>query len=92
MSQYVVCPKCGQPFDISDHRVRKLTPAAFDAWHKWEPVLKRGERLGASRAGRLVSMTPSAARKHLERLRAVGLVEAVKKRQGGTYHVYQRVA
>lgn len=89
MTDLIICPHCGRVVDLTDPRLKRLTPAAFAVYHRIQDYLKRGERLGASKVGRLAGLTPSGARYHLEQLRRAKLVIAVPKVEDGIYKVYQ---
>lgn len=77
MEPVVICPRCGTPFDTSNPRVRKLTPAAFDLWSKIEARFQRGATMGPTEIALMVDLTPPTVHHHLRQLCAQGLLKRI---------------
>lgn len=89
MSDPIICPNCGRPFDAADPCVRKLSPAAYAAYRTLRTSVKNGQRLGVSRMASIVGVQHPSLYPHLRQMIAANLMERIPKRPGGTYYVYR---
>ena len=86
-----ICPKCGTPINMADSSIRRLTPAAYHAYHALRASVKNGQILGVTRMASIVGVQPPSMYNHLPQLIAANLIEATPKRQGGSYYVYRLI-
>lgn len=89
MTNPIICPNCGLPFDSTDPRVVRLTPAAYHAWHTLRTTLKNGQTVGVYRMAEIVGVHPTTIYHYLPQMIAHGLATRTLKREGGRYYVYQ---